>query len=42
MRKIGIDVYRKVYPELAREDACTGCGLCAVACPIGVIEMADR
>jgi ferredoxin len=38
-RKTGIDSYGKVYPELARPDTCTSCGLCESSCPVAAISM---
>lgn len=37
--KTDVDKYVKAYPELVRPESCTGCGLCARACPIEVIQM---
>lgn len=37
--KTGLDRYDKAYPELARKEACTGCGICAIECPVDVITM---
>jgi len=37
--KTGIDRYRKAYPEMAKPEKCTGCGLCSTACPVVAIEM---
>jgi NAD-dependent dihydropyrimidine dehydrogenase PreA subunit len=39
--RTGVDRYNKAYPELARPEDCTGCGLCAAACPISVVAMRD-
>jgi ferredoxin len=42
LSKLGLDRYRKAYPELVRPEACTGCGLCARTCPIDCITLQDR
>ncbi|PKO14119.1 MAG: hypothetical protein CVU39_16215 [Chloroflexi bacterium HGW-Chloroflexi-10] len=37
--KIGLDVYKKAYPELKPDHHCTGCGLCVKACPVECISI---
>ena len=38
-RKTGLERYNKAFPEMARLEKCTGCGLCAAACPVDAIAM---
>jgi Pyruvate/2-oxoacid:ferredoxin oxidoreductase delta subunit len=40
--KTGLDSYNKAYPELVSIDTCTGCRICAIACPVDVITMVSR
>ena len=37
--KADVDLYKKVYPAMIREEACTGGGICASVCPMDAIEM---
>lgn len=41
LNKTDIDKYKKAYPTLEHEDKCTGCSLCAKACPVEIITMID-
>jgi formate hydrogenlyase subunit 6/NADH:ubiquinone oxidoreductase subunit I len=37
--KTDVDKYIKAYPQLEREESCSGCGICEKSCPIEAIVM---
>jgi NAD-dependent dihydropyrimidine dehydrogenase PreA subunit len=37
--KTDVDKFGKAYPQMEREETCTGCGICETACPVEAIGM---